>query len=95
MKAWRKHNSSEFVREHPAQKLTNKTERRTQFASELAQPSNLLYAIMYWPNYKDICEQVAQHLENEKAIARMQKPVPIYLTRVGKEWIRPVQTPSK
>lgn len=42
MKMWRRHNSSKFVIENPAQKLVTKEERRNRYSSEEKIPSKLV-----------------------------------------------------
>lgn len=50
MKAWRKHNSTKFVRQNPQFKI-QKYERRYWFKNEHAEPSLLLLGLLSKFNY--------------------------------------------
>lgn len=103
MKAWRKHNSlleskakiHESYGEHEEAKalrklkLTNKQERRTQFAYEIAEPSTAILVMMYGTNGKALMDQVIQHNYDKKLEKMTNKPAPIYLVRENNKWIRP------
>lgn len=103
MKAWRKHNSSleskarihESYGEHEEAKalrkfkLVKKQERRTQFASEIAEPSTLLLVMMYGTKGYDLMVEIQRHNAEEKAMRAMMKPAPIYLKQIGGKWLPP------
>lgn len=103
MKAWRKHNSTletkakihESFGDHEEAKalrnlkLRNKQERRSQFASEIAEPSTALLVMMYGSNGYDLMMEVNRHIQEEKAVKQMMKPAPIHLVRKDGKWIRP------
>ena len=105
MKAWRAHNSTleskaqmhesfgELAEAEALRKLklTNKHERRSQYAAEISEPSGLLYKLMYGPNWKSIVEQIGNWLMEQKAarIAKKQEDNSHrVLTRQGGKWIR-------
>jgi hypothetical protein len=105
MKAWRAHNSAletkakmheSFGEKAEAEalrklKLTNKSERRSQYAAEISEPSSLLYKMMYGPNWQKIIEDIGNWLMQQKAarIAKKQEDNSHrVLTRQGGKWIR-------
>ena len=47
MKAWRKHNSTNFVRSNPKFKLVSKFDRRTRYTSEEKEISKTLLSLIF------------------------------------------------
>jgi len=46
MKAWRRHNSSKYVRQNPEGRRINRFERRTHFNTEMKNPSQLILNLL-------------------------------------------------
>lgn len=83
------------ARQHKSFMLRNAYERRTQYSAEQSTPSQLLYRIMYGPDWKKVVETISEILAGFQA-QKMKDPYEgKYCVRVGDKWILPNSPAAK